>query len=103
MRYGTSKSGLKELKAGVAPIRDAFPDIHLTLDDIVAEGDKVAIRNTVSGTHKGPVVGIAATGKGATWTGMSFYRLVAGKITEDWALGDYLGILQQIGAVRQFG
>jgi len=102
-RYGTSTSGIKELKAGSGPFREAFPDLQLTLDEMVAEGDKVSVRWTLRGTHKGPILGVAATGKRVTFTGMSLYRLTGGKIVEDWAVADYLGMLQQIGAVRQFG
>ena len=103
--YGTTATAtsLKELKAVMVAWRAAFPDSRITVDDIIAEGDKVAIRYTFRGTHKGPVYDIAPTGKQVTIRGMSFYRLVGGKIVEDWSAADGLGMLQQIGAVRQFG
>ncbi|MBI5968013.1 MAG: ester cyclase [Deltaproteobacteria bacterium] len=78
----------------------AFPeDLHITIDDTVAEGDKVAARWTARGTHKGPLRGIAPTGKPVTWIGIAIYQLSGGKIKEVWGLNDALGIMQQIGAI----
>lgn len=78
----------------------AFPeDLRITIEDIFAEGDKVAARWTAQGTHKGPLRGIAPTGKQVTWMGMGIYYLAGGKIREVWGLNDALGIMQQIGAI----
>ena len=80
--------------------RHAFPDFHVTIDDMVAEGDKVAFRWTESGTHKEEYAGITATGKHVRWTGMSVYRIANGKIAEMWVNNmDDLGLLQQLGAI----
>jgi len=88
--------GYKQL---VAVLRSAFPDIRLTIEDITAEGDKVAFRLTSTGTHKGEFMGIPPTGKHATVTDISIYRFADGKLVEDWASADFLGLLQQLGAI----
>jgi steroid delta-isomerase-like uncharacterized protein len=76
----------------------AFPDLHLTLNDLVAEGDKVAFW-TANCTHKGEFMGIPATGKRIEFKGIDVYRIADGKIAEVWASGDYLGMMQQLGAI----
>lgn len=77
----------------------AFPDLHFTLEDQVAEGDEVATRFTSRGTHKGEFQGIPPTGKQGIVTGMNIYRLAEGKIVEHWLNLDMLGLLQQLGVV----
>ncbi|MGH8651546.1 MAG: ester cyclase [Gammaproteobacteria bacterium] len=77
----------------------AFPDLRVTTDDLVAEGDKVALRWSASGTHKGKLLGIEPTGKPMTITGQAIYTIVRGKITEDWINADTMGMLQQLGIV----
>ncbi len=78
----------------------SFPDNHVVTDDIIAEGDKVVERWTMSMTHTGePFLGIPASGKKVTVTGTSIYRIVQGKIVEHWANMDFLGVLQQLGVV----
>jgi predicted ester cyclase len=77
----------------------AFPDIQVTVDDQVAEGERVSTRRTWHGTHQGPYRGIAATGKRVTWTQISIVRLVGGRIVEDWAVADELSLLQQLGQI----
>ena len=72
----------------VAARRAAFPDIQVTVEDQVAEGDKVSTRRTWQATHHGPYRGIDATGKRVKWTQISIVRLVDGKIVEDWAVAD---------------
>ena len=79
--------------------RDAFPDLRLTVEQAVTEGDYVALRWTARGTHRGELFGIPATGKEATVTGISFDRWADGKIVESWTNWDTLGLLQQLGAV----
>lgn len=79
--------------------REAFPDLKLIVNQVVAEGDHVAIRWTARGTHKGELFGIAPTGKEATVTGISIDRWADGKIAESWVNWDTLGLLQQLGAV----
>ena len=74
----------------------AFPDMKVTTDDIIAEGDKVVIRWTVTGTHQGELMGIPASGKQVTWSGMTIYRFADGKIVESWWSYDAMGMMQQI-------
>lgn len=76
----------------------ALPDLHATERDIVAEGSLVAVRLTVTATHKGELLGIAATGRPVKWDAVDVYRLADGKIAEEWAADDMLAILQQVGA-----
>jgi steroid delta-isomerase-like uncharacterized protein len=77
----------------------AFPDLRFTIEDQIAEGDKVVSRWLVSGTHKGPFQGIPPTGKQVTVTGVGINRFANGKIVENWTNMDFLGILQQLGVV----
>ena len=80
----------------------AFPDLQVTTDDIVAEGDKVALRWSAHGTHQGRLMGIKPTGKPMTITGQAIYQIAAGKIKEDWINADALGMLQQLGVLPSF-
>lgn len=92
----TGPEGVKEAARGY---REAFPDLRMTAEEVVAQGDKVAIRWTARGTHKGELFGIAPTGKEATVTGITIDRWAGGKIAESWTNWDTLGLLQQLGAV----
>jgi steroid delta-isomerase-like uncharacterized protein len=80
----------------------AFPDLHFTIEDLIAEGDKIVYRYSATGTHKGTLSGIEATGKTVTITGMVISRIVNGKIQEDWEQTDMLGLMQQLGVVPKF-
>lgn len=91
--------GKEAYKQVVAGYRAAFPDLQLTIDQQVAEGDTVATRWTARGTHEGELMGIAPTGKQATVTGISLVRIADGKIVEDWTNWDALGLMQQLGAI----
>jgi steroid delta-isomerase-like uncharacterized protein len=82
-----------------AAIDAAFPDAHLTVEDIVAEGDKVAWRFTVRATHTGPFRGIPPTGKAFTQTGMAITRMREGRMVENWNQTDDLGMMQQLGLI----
>jgi predicted ester cyclase len=81
----------------------AFPDLHFTLVDMVAEGDKVAYRYTVCGTHMGDFMGIAVTGKQILVTGTLTTRIVDGKFQEDWENIDMFALMQQLGVIPQLG
>jgi len=76
----------------------AFADIHVTLDDVIAEGDKVGWRYTFQGTHRGELLGIPPTGRTVTITGSVISRFAEGKWIEDWHHQDTLGMLHQLGA-----
>jgi steroid delta-isomerase-like uncharacterized protein len=79
----------------------AFPDQHYSLEDLIAEGDKVVHRFTLHCTHQGEFMGVPATGKVVTLTGIYITRVAGGKVVEDWRAVDDLGLLQQLGAIPQ--
>ena len=79
--------------------RNAFPDLTVRIDDLVAEGDIVAARWSGTGTHRGGGMGFAATGRGIQFSGMVFVRVQNGRLVEGWNNFDQLGMLQQLGAV----
>jgi steroid delta-isomerase-like uncharacterized protein len=79
----------------------AFPDSHFTIEDQVAEGDKVVTRWTARGTHRGTLQGIAPTNKTVNVTGITFSRVANGKLAEDYANWDTIGLFQQLGVVPQ--
>jgi steroid delta-isomerase-like uncharacterized protein len=83
----------------VVSFRVAFPDGPLSIDDLIAEGDRVAHRWTVHGTHQRDFEGIPATGRLVTMTGIFIYRIAGGRVVEIWASVDDLGLLQQLGVV----
>jgi steroid delta-isomerase-like uncharacterized protein len=89
--------GPKEFESFVHRIRGAFPDIHVTIEDSFAAGDKVVLRWTSRMTHTGDDLDIPATNKAVEVTGMSIARIVQGKIVEGWDNWDQLGMMQQIG------
>jgi predicted ester cyclase len=76
----------------------AFPDLHATEQDMVAEGDLVAVRFVVEATHKGDLLGIPPTGRRVRWDAVDVYRIVNGKVVEEWASDDMAAILHQVGA-----
>ena len=76
----------------------AFPDLRHNFVDIMAEGDKVAVRFNITGTHKGELEGIPPTGKVVSFSAMDFITLTDGKVVEDWVIADMMGLMQQIGA-----
>jgi predicted ester cyclase len=95
--------GLEGFKAFFTMVRAAFPDLHYTLENVLAEGEMVAGHATVRGTHQGEFLGIAPTGREVTWTETHVGRFENGKLVEHWANTDDLGLMQQIGAVPELG
>lgn len=91
--------GLEGVRQVVGMYRGAFPDLHITVEDWVAEGDKVVTRFRAQGTHKGPLMGIPPTEKQVTVTGIDMLGFEHGTISEHWGTRDDLGMLQQLGAV----
>ncbi len=92
-------SGIEAYKQFMSGYFVAFPDARFTIEDILAEGDRVVARWTVRGTHKGELSGIPPTGKQVTVTGMWILRVAGGKIAEQWGIFDALGLMQQLGVV----
>jgi steroid delta-isomerase-like uncharacterized protein len=95
--------GRQGIKQSVVMFRTAFPDLQFTIEDQIAEGDKVVTRYLVHGTHQGPLMGIAATGKQGTIAGIDIYRIADGKIEEAWSNWDTLGMLQEMGVIPSMG
>jgi len=91
--------GLEGVRQVVGMYREAFPDLHITVEDWVAEGEKVVTRFRAQGTHKGPLMGIPPTEKQVTVTGIDMLGFEHGKNSEHWGNRDDLGMLQQLGAV----
>lgn len=89
----------ESLKAVLGVGRNALPDIKLTLQDVIAEGDKVVARWTMKATHEGELMGVPATGKQLTQSGAAIYRLSNARIVELWNFPDNLGLMQQLGIV----
>jgi steroid delta-isomerase-like uncharacterized protein len=91
-------SGAEGYKRGVGLTRAAFPDLEVTFDRMIAEGDLVAYESTWRGTHLGEWRGIPATGKTVEWRATCFRRVVDGVVVEGWGTYDWLGVYQQLGA-----
>jgi steroid delta-isomerase-like uncharacterized protein len=91
--------GPEGFKVALTLFRSAFPDMHVTVEDHVAEGDRVARRMTIQGTHRGDLFGIPPTGKPMATTGIHLVRLAGGKLVEHWGINDDVGMLQQLGVV----
>jgi predicted ester cyclase len=90
-------AGREGIKAIASAMRKGFPDLTYKVDLQIADGDFVAGYVTVSGTHKGEVFGMPATGKHAEWTESHIVKILNGKITEHWGVVDQLGMLRQLG------
>jgi predicted ester cyclase len=91
-------SGPQIIKDGFAMLRRAYPDLRITTEDMIAEGDKVVARNTVTGTHRGEYMGIAPTGNEVTYKEIFIARFRDGQIVETWGVVDVLAQLRQLGA-----
>ena len=95
--------GPEGLKGFVALYRDAFPDVAFAIEDQVAEGEKVGTRWVARGTHQGELMGIAPTGNSIEVRAFTLQRFSGGKIAEDWAHYDALGMMRQLGVVPDPG
>jgi steroid delta-isomerase-like uncharacterized protein len=95
--------GIEAFKQFTSGFFTAFPDLQTTIEDLIAEGDKVAVRQTWRGTHTGNFLGIPPTGKQVVFTSTEFYRVAGGKLAEEWVELDMLGLLQQLGAIPSMG
>lgn len=95
-RRGSGRDGVRQELQRFAT---AFPDWFATIEDLIAEGDKVVMRGVASGTHRGVFMGIPPTGRRVTVPGIHIMRIVDGKIVEHWAQADFLGMMQQLGVI----
>ena len=96
---GVPERGPEPYKRTAAMFRSAFPDLHQEIEDMVAEGDTVAVRVTLTATHRGPFLGVEPTGRRVRCGGMDFIRFREGKMVEHWTATDDLGLMQQLGVV----
>ncbi len=86
-------------KLAMSPLLEAFPDAHFSVDDVIAEEDKVVVRHSLSGTHQAAFQGIPATGRTVTISGIAIFRLENDKAAEVWLNADFLGLMMQLGAI----
>ena len=91
------------IKIVTAMFRRAFPDSYFTVEDMVAEGDKVATRKTFPGTHGGEFMGMPPSGRAVSMGLIDIVRISDGRVVEHWAMGDSLGMMQQLGVIPQPG
>ncbi len=99
---GIEIRGIQGVKEFVTMMRTGFPDLHGTIEHIVAENDVVAYRMNWQGTHKGTIFGQAPTGKQVKFAEATFIRFKDNKAIETWALGDRFGMMQQLGAILKY-
>ncbi|MGW1164342.1 ester cyclase [Streptomyces sp. NPDC002550] len=92
-------TGVQALKQVWTVLFRAFPDIHVTVEDVIAEGDKVVARNTVTGTHRGEYRGMPPTGRSVTYGEIFVFRFEGGRIAEIWGVVDVFAQLRQLGVV----
>ena len=91
--------GLEGAKRKWAMYLAGIPDLRVTIEELVAEGDRVAVRRSYGGTHQGELLGIPPTGKQVQISGISIFRLAEGKIAEHWEQLDRLALMQQLGVL----
>ena len=94
---GVSVCGREGFLHYMAMVRDAFPDFHNTVEQLIAEGDTVVARLTYRGTHRGDLFGISPTGREVSYSGTAIFRIADGRITEGWVLGDTAHLARQLG------
>ena len=99
----TTIQGLEAYKQTLSGWITTFPDLHFTIENMIAEGDFVAVRHTARGTHQGNFRGIPPAGKQVIVTGVIIDRVANGKIIEEWGNTDWLGLLQQLGVIPAMG
>ena len=92
-------TGAQLLKEVFARLHRAFPDLHITIEDLIEEGDKVVSRNMVTGTHQGEYMGIPPTGKSVTYNEIFILRFTGGRIAETWGVVDVFSQMKQLGVI----
>jgi steroid delta-isomerase-like uncharacterized protein len=96
---GPIAPGREGLRPVITAFRASFPDIHFAAEDMVAEGDRLAVRLNTTGTDTGGFAGMPPTGKYATVLGIDILRFANGQIVEHWGVVDFLGLLTQLGMI----
>jgi steroid delta-isomerase-like uncharacterized protein len=92
-------TGAEAIKKVFATLHRAMPDLHITVEDVIAEGDKVVCRNTVTGTHRGEYLGVAPTGRSITYSEIFIARFAGDRIAETWGVVDVAAQLRQLGLI----
>jgi predicted ester cyclase len=92
-------TGAQLLKAVFARLLRAYPDLHITAEDLIEEGDKIVSRNTVTGTHQGEYMGLRPTGKSVTYNEIFIVRFARGRIAETWGVVDVFSQMKQLGVI----
>ena len=92
-------NGAAKLKEVFRRLHQAFPDLHITVEDLIAEGDKVVGRNTVTGTHRGEYMGLPPTGKTVAYNEIFIFRCEEGRIAETWGVVDVISQMKQLGLI----
>ncbi len=100
---GGQGSGIEEMKDAVISLRRAFPDGRFTIEDVIAEGDKVVTRSMFTGTHRGNFLGMAATGNTVSFSVITVSRVADGKQAERWGMYDQMAMMQQLGTAAADG
>jgi hypothetical protein len=105
VRIGTplpiDATGAQALKQVWATLLRAYPDLHVTVEDVIAEADKLVCRNVVTGTHQGEYLGLPPTGRSVTYNEIFIFRFEGGRIAETWGVVDLLAQLRQLGAIPE--
>jgi len=97
--HGTNVTTLEDFKKLAFGFMSIFPDMRTTAEDVIAEGDKVTVRWTFTGTQTGEWAGILPTNKQATWAGVAIYRIADGKVVEGWQWANMMGAFRQLGVL----
>lgn len=95
---GGNAPGRESFLQSIQRLRAAFPDLRVTIEDIITEGDRAAVRFTMQGTHQGEFMGLQPSGRQVVVGGIDILRVTDGRVVEHWGQTDALGLLQQIGA-----
>lgn len=99
--FSGSATGPEAYKSQIHMYLKAYPDLQFTIEDLIAEGDRVACCWTISGTHQGEFMGVPATGKRVSWDGVTIHQITNGKIMDSNVTMDTWGLMQQFGVVGQ--
>ena len=91
--------GPEGVRQFISMLRAAFPDLHVTVEDVIAEGDKIVQRWTGRATHQGELMGIPPTGNRVSVAGITISRFKDGKVSEEWEVYDMMGMMQQLGVI----
>jgi predicted ester cyclase len=97
----TPTVGRDHVRQGILAVRAGFPDLRFTFEDVIVAGDKLVGRSTWRGTHRGPFLGAAPTGRRIAFSGIEIVRFEDGKVIEHWGMYDYLGAMRQLGLLPE--